>query len=125
MRKAIEVCKPGMKYSCIGNIVTKIAKENGFYVVDKYGGHTIGSSLHMKPFISNHPNKSTEIMKEGDLFVIEPLLAIGSGKNFVSSDGFSVLTRNGKYAAHFERCILITNSGHVVLNDTYYTGFQL
>jgi methionyl aminopeptidase len=117
LRKAIDICKPGTQFNEIGNIVTKVANDNGFYVIEKYGGHKIGAYIHLKPYISNHPNDSKEIMKEGDVFTIEPLLSIGSGKTFIANDGFSVLTYNRQYAAHFERCILITDSGHQVLND--------
>lgn len=117
LRKAIEICKPGANFNKVGNIVTKVANENGFVVVEKYGGHKIGSYIHLKPYISNHPNENKEVMKEGDVFTIEPLLSIGSGKTFIANDGFSILTSNRMYAAHFERCILITNSGHQVLND--------
>jgi methionyl aminopeptidase len=115
--EAISICKPGIPYNKIGEIVEKISNENGFEVVKGFRGHGIGKRLHMKPYIPNYAtNKNIGVMKEGDTFCIEPLLAIDSGAHFVGQDGFSVLTKNGKYSAHFERCIMITNAGHEVLN---------
>lgn len=117
--KAISICKPGANYSDIGSIVEKIAKDNGFCVIEKYGGHGIGTELHMNPFISNIKSniKSNIFMKEGDIFTIEPLITIGSGTTFIDKDGFSICTSNNKYSAHYERVILITHSGYEVLND--------
>lgn len=117
LRKAVEICKPGAYYNTIGKLVTKVANENGFQVIEKYGGHRIGSDLHMRPYISNHPYRKKEIMNVGDVFTIEPLVAIGSGQTFIANDGFSILTKSKSYSAHFERCVLITESGHQVLNE--------
>lgn len=115
--KAISICKPGTLYRNIGLIITKIATENGFTVVNNLGGHTIGKYLHMMPFVSNHVNYSTERMKQGDMFTIEPILCVDDGDFIIDQDNFSIRTKNGKNAAHFERTILITKSGHEILNE--------
>jgi methionyl aminopeptidase len=120
--RAIDVCKVGARYDTIGKVVSKVARENGFKVIEKYGGHGIGSELHMKPFIPNVSSKTTRckdcIMQVGDMFTIEPLLTLENGKTFVDKDGFSVKTKTKGYAAHFERTLLITEAGCIVLNDS-------
>lgn len=124
MYNAISICKPGANYYDIGSIIEKTAKDNGFCVIEKYGGHGIGKELHMKPFISNekvkvkvNTNEKVKVMKEGDIFTIEPLITIDNGSTFIDKDGFSIITNNNKYSAHYERVILITHSGYEILND--------
>lgn len=119
INNALSICKPGVPYSNIGLIVHKTAIDNGFSVIEKYGGHGIGKELHMKPFIPNIYIKSDKIMKEGDIFTIEPLISIDNNTTFIANDGFSILTKNKKYAAHFERVVLITYSGHEILNNMF------
>lgn len=114
---AIKACKPGVPYNEIGRIVSKTVSENGFVLIDKFGGHGIGKEVHMKPRVSNHINKEKTLMKEGDTFAIEPLVTIGSGRLREHMDGFGYSTLNGKYAAHFKRTVLITGSAHEVLNE--------
>jgi len=113
---AISICKPGNLYSNIGKIIEKTTKDNGFTVIKGYRGHHIGNKIHLKPYISNIYEKTNEIMKVGDLFCIEPLLTIDNGDTYIDKDNNSVLTKDNKYSAHFERCILITESGHEILN---------
>ena len=115
---AINICKPGRKYNEIGRIITKVTKENGFSLIEKFGGHSIGKYLHMPPYIQNHydPNNTCE-MKVGDMFCIEPLLTTGNGKIQLDKDGFGYITKDKEYVAHFERTILITDNGHEILNQ--------
>ena len=119
LRNAIKVCKPGAYYKDIGFIVEKTAKDHGFSVIDKFGGHGINTQLHMKPYVKNQYNVGNQLkMKVGDTFCIEPLLCVGdNGLWREGSDGFGIVTKSGKRAAHFERAILITDSGYEVLND--------
>ena len=94
---SIGICKPGVSYNQIGKVVEKIAKENGFYVVDNVSGHGIGEEIHMSPTIENHAHsKVKQVMEVGDTFTIEPLLAIGSGKYYIDKDGYSIKTKNKK-----------------------------
>jgi len=120
---AISICKPGVPYSIISRIVEKISSDNGFDVIKDYGGHGIGKYLHMKPYISNCKNNDKNLMRIGDMFTIEPLIKIRNTKytnsisTYINNDGISVLTLDGKNAAHFERTILITENGCMILND--------
>lgn len=118
LQNAIQRCKPGAHYRDIGFIIEKTAKDNGFVLVNGFSGHGINTQIHMKPLVENHYNRNNLLkMKIGDTFCIEPLLTINNGDWYTGPDGFGILTKNGKRAAHFERTILITDSGYEVLNE--------
>ncbi len=116
LEKAIEICKPGQLYKNIGKIVEKHATENGFTVLTQFNGHGIGKNLHMEPRILNYKNNNNLEMKVGDMFTIEPLLTEGINKTILLPDKTSVVTADGSISSHFERTIIITESGHLVLN---------
>jgi methionyl aminopeptidase len=46
---------------------------------------------------------------------IEPMVVVGSGESKVLSDGWTVVTSDGKLAAHFEHTIVIQNGAAEVL----------
>jgi methionyl aminopeptidase len=120
LNNAIAICRPNQPYHHIGKVVEKTAKENGFTVLKQFKGHGIGPYLHMEPLIHNyhHIPPTVRTMQEGDMFSIEPLLSCGhSYHTNLMNDGFTYTTQDGSYAAHFERVVLITHSGHKVLND--------
>jgi methionyl aminopeptidase len=116
MWAGIAVCKPGVPYNRIGEAVSKVVHENGFVLIERFTGHGIGKELHMEPSVYNCANGVTRKMKVGDMLAVEPLVTIGCGKVRAHPDGFGYSTRNGKYAAHFERTIRVTEDGYEVLN---------
>lgn len=121
LQKAIDICKPGQLYSNIGKLVEKHATENGFKVLTSFNGHGIGKQLHMKPTVFNYKRSQIHYldnieMKVGDMFTIEPLLTEGENSFSILPDNTSVITKDGKISSHFERTILITDNGHLVLN---------
>ncbi len=115
--EAANLCRPGSLYSSIGQRIEAIAVENNCKVINGFGGHGIGRQLHMKPFISNHSSSfNNKVMKEGDMFAVEPLLCLGNGKTRKLPDNFGYITSDGSISAHFERVILITKNGYKILN---------
>jgi methionyl aminopeptidase len=117
LEKAISICRPGAYYKDIGKIIEKMSVENGFSIVKGFGGHGIGRELHMKPKVSNNYDKTNvQVMKLGETFCIEPILTTGNGDWFVDDDGFGIYAKDGKSAAHFERNIIITDTGCEILN---------
>jgi methionyl aminopeptidase len=118
MNKAIAFCAPGRYYEEIGDIISAVAAKYNCRVIKNLGGHGIGTELHMMPYISNErkmPN--TTLMKVGDVITIEPLLTTAkTGDTRLHKDGFTIMTLDGSPAAHFERTLIITPTGHRVLN---------
>lgn len=117
--KAISICKPGLEIRRIGDEVTRLAKHHGLSVVEGFSGHGIGKDIHMTPFIPNNKNHMKTRLEAGNVISIEPLIAIG-GSSIKRKDNYGYITESGNYACHFERTILITDSGHEILNDFEY-----
>lgn len=116
LEQAIAICKPGVRYREIGNVIQKIADKNGHTIVKSYGGHGIHKLFHCAPQIPHYANnKAIGIMRPGHVFTIEPMINEGDYKDKLLSDKWSVVTLDGKRSAQFEHTLLITESGVEVL----------
>ncbi|MGH3437519.1 MAG: type I methionyl aminopeptidase [Sciscionella sp.] len=85
-------------------------------IVRDYGGHGIGTSMHMDPFLPNHgkPGKGPRL-KAGMAIAIEPMLTAGSEDAVELDDGWTVVTADGGRAAHWEHTVAVTEHGPWVL----------
>lgn len=85
-------------------------------IVDGYGGHGIGTKMHMDPFLPNYgkPGKGPRL-KVGMAIAIEPMLTLGSEQTAELDDGWTVVTTDGSRAAHWEHSVAITDDGPWVL----------
>jgi len=85
-------------------------------IVEGYGGHGIGTKMHMDPFLPNYgkPGKGPRL-KPGMAIAIEPMLTLGSEQTAELDDGWTVVTTDGSRAAHWEHSIAITEDGPWVL----------
>jgi len=90
-----------------------------FGIVRDYSGHGIGEGLHEEPQVPNfgRPGHGPDIMS-GMVLAIEPIIAQFSPMVVTASDGWSVLTRDGGYAAHFEHVISIDEIGPRILSTS-------
>jgi methionyl aminopeptidase len=78
--RAIENVKTNIPLSFIGKVVEKIAKENGFNPIKNLAGHLMKRYLlHAGKSVPNFDDGSTELIKENEVFAIEPFLTTGSG----------------------------------------------
>lgn len=102
----------------IGAMLEKYVRMRGYFPIKEYGGHGIGQSLHQEPFIPNHktPNKG-QIIQEGMFICIEPLVQENDGEIIVSSDNWTVVSKNGHLNAHFEHTIYITKNGAEIITE--------
>lgn len=116
LEDAISICKPGVRYRQIGDVIQKIANESGFSVAKSYGGHGIGKLFHCAPQIPHYsPNKAIGIMRPGHIFTIEPMINEGTWRDVVWPDKWTVVTEDGKLSAQFEHTLLITDNGVEIL----------
>ena len=112
----LEAARPGIRLGDIGHAVQSIAEEAGFGVVREYVGHGIGRDMHEEPNVPNFGRKHTGVRLEaGMVLAIEPMINVGTHKTRLMSDGWLVVTRDGKPSAHFEKTVAITEDGPVVL----------
>lgn len=101
----------------IGHAVESYVRSQGSYgIVEGYGGHGIGTEMHMDPFIPNVGKAGTGLkLRAGMVLAIEPMVNLGSPGTDELEDGWTVVTDDGKYSAHFEHTVAITEDGPQVL----------
>ncbi|MCD6569248.1 MAG: type I methionyl aminopeptidase [Deltaproteobacteria bacterium] len=113
----IKQAKPGNRLYDISAAVQDVVESAGFSVVRDFVGHGIGKNLHEEPQIPNFGKKGTgPVLKEGMTFAIEPMVNAGSWKVKLLGNGWTVVTEDGKYSAHFENTIAITSNGPDILS---------
>ncbi len=107
----------GARILDIARAVYDHANKNGFGVNRDYTGHGVGLELHEDPEVPNYvsPLMANPRIREGMVFAIEPMIHAGTHKCVVLDDGWTVLTADGKNAAHFEHTVAITRNGLEVL----------
>ncbi len=114
--EAIKVAKPGNTVGTIGQIVSAVARKYGFGVVTSYTGHGVGFEIHEEPEVPNYGvDGEGELLVEGMVIAIEPMLTHGSGRVKVKRDGWTVVTVEGKKAVHFEHTVAVTADGGKIL----------
>jgi len=112
LMKAMEICKPGVPYSEIGNTIQKHADANELRVVTDFIGHGIGKAFHTTPNVLHFANNQNNgIMKEGHVFTIEPMINEGTIRNVIWPDQWTAATKDGKRSAQFEHTLLLTKNG--------------
>ncbi len=117
--KGIAECRPGKRVGDIGWAVQQHAEKHGFGIVREYTGHGIGRKMHEAPQIPNYGRKGTkEMIRPGFVFAIEPMLTLGSEGTKTLSDGWTVVTEDGSFAAHSEHTVAITEEGPEILTLT-------
>ncbi len=111
----IKQAKAGANLDEIGGAIEDVAKSNSYGLVREYGGHGIGKNLHEEPFIFNYRTNSKIKLKEGMVIAIEPMFNQGGDKVRTKNDGWTVVTQDYKYSAHFEHSLLITQGSPIIL----------
>jgi methionyl aminopeptidase len=116
LEAAIEQCRAGNRLSDIGHAVQTIAEEAGFSVVRELSGHGVGRAMHEDPQIPNFgaAGRGPELV-EGMTLAIEPMITTGGPDIVVQDDRWSISTRDGSLAAHFEHTVAVTADGPRIL----------
>jgi methionyl aminopeptidase len=103
----------------LGDLCSAIEDEiiaNGYSVVREFVGHGVGRRLHEEPQVPNFGRKGTgPRLKAGMVLAIEPMVNMGVGGVKILSDGWTVVTADGKPSAHFEHSVLITKGPPEIL----------
>jgi len=108
----------GQVTSAIEGSVRRSASQDGrrYGEVQGYGGHGIGSRMHMDPFVPNFGKSGKGLrLPPGLALAIEPMLTLGGGQSRELADGWTVVTKDGSRAAHVEHSIALTDDGICVL----------
>jgi methionyl aminopeptidase len=119
LETAIVMAAPKVRWSTIAGRMQHIAESAGFSVVREFVGHGIGTEMHEEPrvpnFVSDELLGDDIILAEGMVLAVEPMINSGVRDVKTLKDGWTVVTKDGKYSAHFEHTIAITGNGCEVL----------
>jgi methionyl aminopeptidase len=116
LEQAIQQCQVGGRLGDISSAVQELCEAEGFGVVREFVGHGIGRAMHEDPQVPNFgdPGKGPRL-KAGMVFAIEPMINAGGPEVHVLKDGWTAVTNDGSYSAHFEHTVAITKDGPQVL----------
>ena len=116
LAKGIEQAVVGKRVHDVSNAIQHHVEANGFSVVRDLVGHGVGRKLHEEPSIPNFGEPGTGIeIKDGMTLAIEPMVNAGTWRVKVATDGWTVLTADGKPSAHFEHTIAIVHGKAEIL----------
>jgi len=111
----LEQAKTGRRLGDIGSAVEGVAEPHGIGVVRDYVGHGIGRQMHEAPSVPNYGRRGKGLrIKKGMALAIEPMFNLGVESSSVLDDDWTVVTDDGKWSAHFEHTVLITDEGSIV-----------
>jgi methionyl aminopeptidase len=115
-QKAMLVARAGFRVFEIGRAVEREVRRDGFAVIRELGGHGIGRTIHEAPRVPNFADRSAnQILSEGLVITIEPIISAGSGDAFEANDGWTVCTADRRPSAHYEHTLVITRGRPLVL----------
>ncbi|MEZ4572133.1 MAG: type I methionyl aminopeptidase [Thermomicrobiales bacterium] len=107
----------GVGVAVVGNRIGDVSaaiqasiEQSGFGIVRGYGGHGVGRRMHEDPSVLNYGTGGTGArLQPGMTLAIEPMLTLGDHEVQELEDGWTVVTVDGKPAAHYEHTVLITD----------------
>ncbi|HET7029237.1 MAG TPA: type I methionyl aminopeptidase [Candidatus Limnocylindrales bacterium] len=119
MMAGIAAAVPGATLGDVSGAIEDAATPGGYGIVRQFVGHGIGTEMHQEPQLPNY-RTGVRGMKlvPGICLAIEPMLTLGSHEVVVKPDGWTVVTRDGSLAAHFEHTIAVTDDGPEILTRT-------
>jgi methionyl aminopeptidase len=116
MIRGINAVRPGRPISVIGRVIESYAKRFGYGVVRDYTGHGVGPSFHTKPTVLHYDDpRATTLLEPGMTFTIEPMLTLGGFDWYMWDDDWTVLTKDGSWAAQWEHTVAVTDDGAEIL----------
>jgi len=113
----LAMARPGQRLTDISHAIELSARSSGQYgIVREYVGHGIGTEMHMDPPVPNYGRAGRgPVLAEGMTLAIEPMLVLGGPQTRLLDDGWTVVSADGTWSAHFEHTVAITAAGPWVL----------
>ncbi|MDD4054499.1 MAG: type I methionyl aminopeptidase [Bacteroides sp.] len=117
----IENAIVGKRIGDIGYAVQQHCEPKGYGVVREFVGHGIGKDMHEDPQVPNYGRRGTgSLLKKGMCIAIEPMVTLGDRNIVMESDGWTVRTKDGKPAAHFEHTVAVCHGKADILSTFEY-----
>ena len=118
---AISHMKPNKLWSEIARLMQHNVEQNGFNVVREFVGHGVGRTMHEDPkvpnFVTAEQLRSDFRLRKGMTFAVEPMVVAGDRDVEQLDDDWTIVTADGRPAAHFEHTVAINEFGADVLTD--------
>ncbi len=117
--RAIEEARPGNRISDITYAIYRTARRYGFHPAETVTGHGVGIELHEDPIIPNNPR---DLDRDGRIkprmtLAIEPMINVGTEKVITLPDGWTIVTADGSWSAHYEHTIYVGEDGPEILTE--------
>ncbi len=117
----IEECKAGNRIGDIGFAIQQHAEKHGYGVVRELVGHGLGRKMHESPEVPNYGKRGRGAkLKEGMVLAIEPMINLGGRSIKQLADGWSIVTADGRYSAHFEHDVAVADGKPDILSTFDY-----
>jgi len=108
--EGLKFAREGYRIPDISRAIQTYVERNGFSVVREYVGHGVGRAMHEAPEVPNYvEQRQRPRLLRGMTIAVEPMVNAGDKGIRVMPDGWTVRTADGKYSAHYENTILITD----------------
>lgn len=118
LEAGIAVVKDKVRTGDIGYAVETSLKHRRYGIVKDLVGHGVGHYLHEDPNIPNYGRENTGAWLSKNMTIaIEPMVTLGTDRVHMAEDGWTILTDDGSYSAHFEHTVLITEDGAEILTS--------
>ena len=116
LMRGIAAMLVGKHLGDIGAAVQSHAESHGYGVVRELVGHGVGTRMHEEPQVPNYGRAGSGLeLRAGLVLAIEPMITQGDFAVATLQDGWTVVTADGKLAAHFEHTVAITETGPKIL----------
>lgn len=118
MLAGIAAAVTGQRVGDVSHAMQRYGERRGFNLVRGFTGHGLGHRMHEKPDVPFVGRPGTgPLLQEGLVITIEPILVEGASRVAYDPDGWSVRTADGGWSAQFERTIMVTRSGGMILGE--------
>ena len=119
--EGIRELKAGNRVGDVGYAIQKYCEDRGYGVVRELVGHGLGKKMHEDPEMPNYGRRGRgKKLINGMVVAIEPMINLGTHRINQLSDGWTILTKDGKPSAHFEHNIAIVNGKPELLSTFQY-----
>jgi len=119
--RGIRAFKSGNRVGDIGHAIQSHCESHGYGVVRELVGHGLGKKLHEDPEVPNYGRQGKgKKLIEGMTIAIEPMINMGTYRVQQLSDGWTIVTKDGKPSAHFEHDVALVNGKPQLLSTFDY-----
>ena len=106
-------------WSEVASLMERYVKTQKMFVIEKFVGHGIGRDMHEEPQVPNFQSKAIRRndfrLEPGVVLAVEPMVALGTKQVKALADGWTIITKDSRAAAHFEHTVAMTPDGPRIL----------